>query len=76
MNARHADTAQAGRPDAPHWLADQGEWIDPLGFAALLSHVLWESYGQELKASWPGDPQSGATVIDEERVRRTSRWLA
>jgi hypothetical protein len=53
------------------WLAVEGQWIDPLGFAQLLSEVLWESYGRELKASWPD-----YALAEYERQRRTSRWLA
>ena len=61
---------------SPRWFAMESQWIDPLGFAALLSHVLWENYGQELKANWPADTISGATCIDDERARSAPRWLA
>lgn len=55
----------------PAWLALEGQWIDPLAFAELLSQVLWESYGRELQAQWPD-----AAMTEYERQRRTSRWLA
>lgn len=51
--------------------AIEGQWIDPLGFAELLSEVLWESYGRELKSNWPD-----SALAEHERQRRTSRWLA
>lgn len=51
--------------------AVEGDWIDPLGFAELLSEVLWESYGRELNTNWPD-----SALAEHERQRRTSRWLA
>lgn len=77
MNAQPGGSNDAAGSE---WFKVEGQWIDPLGFASLLSGVLWDTYGRELKANWQPHVSGQADGIDAyleaERQRRASRWLA